>query len=341
MPVYNVEDRSQRGLAVCERHDPSGSCRRLASAGGSVQQVQPSHRERGPHGRRIRHARNPHHHLGREGGDDSGAVRREVPSDQQEGHRGHGDRVQSLQQDPLSDPYRDHAEALPRPPRPRLHLHQGDRSVLLPEMRQVPSGPLRGGRMPQVRSGEDPQRSVRRLRNHLRDRRPAQTVLHPVRIRARDKEHRALLPQAQRLQGAPPQISRGQGLLEGQRQGVHQELAGGRSQRQGHHPRYVLGRPHPGRRLGRQGDLRLVRGGHRLSQRIHRVLQDDRQARLLGGVLEGSGGEALLLHRKGQHPVPFDHLARHPHGRRRTRPPLRHPRQRVSDDQRREALQEP
>ncbi len=44
------------------------------------------------------------------------------------------------------------------------------------------------------------------------------------------------------------------------------------------HPRPGLGHPGPGRRLGWQMPVRLVRGGHRLSLGGDRVGQDQRQA---------------------------------------------------------------
>ena len=208
-------------------------------------------------------------------------------------------------------------------------------------MPALPARQVRGGRLPQVRGGEDPQRPVRQLRHHLRARGPPGALLHPVRNRPGDQAHRALLPEAQRLHRQAQGVRGRQGLLEGQRQDIHQELAGRGNPRQGHHQGHVLGSPDPGGGMGGQGHLRLVRGGHRIPQRLRGALQDDRQARRLGEVLEGPRGQILLLHREGQHPIPLHHLAVDPHGDRRRQPALRHPRQRVPHAQRRQALQEP
>ena len=202
-------------------------------------------------------------------------------------------------------------------------------------MPALPPRQVRGGRLPQVRGGEDPQRPVRQLRDDLRARRPPAALLHPLRHRAGDQAHGALLPEAQRVHRQAEGVRGRQGLLEVQRQDVHQELARRGHPRQGHHQGHVLGSPDPGGGMGGQGHLRLVRGRHRIPQRLRGALQDDREARRLGEVLEGPRGQIILLHRKGQHPVPLHHLARHPHGNRRCQPALRHPCQRVPHAQRR------
>ena len=97
----------------------------------------------------------------------------------------------------------------------------------------------------------------------------------------------SVLPEAFRIREAPPGVPGRQEVLEAERQGVHAELPQGRSQGPRHHQGHVLGHTHPGggRGMEGQGDLRMVRRGHRIPQHDHRPLQGHRAARLLEDLL--------------------------------------------------------
>ncbi len=75
--------------------------------------------------------------------------------------------------------------------------------------------------------------------------------------------------------------------------------------------RHRLGHPGPG--LGGPADqaaLRVVRRGHRLPLRLHRVGATLGRSRRVAGLVERPGGPVLLLHGQGQHRLPLPDLAR-------------------------------
>ena len=130
------------------------------------------------------------------------------------------------------------------------------------------------------------------------------------------------------------------GTLEVERQELHHRIPGGRPPRPRHHAGHRLGRPSAAGGLRRQAHLRLVRGGHRLPVRLHRVGQEPGRAGPLGGLLEGRK-PLVLLHGQGQHTLPHHHLARPAPRIRRPQPALRRARERVHEPRGLQALHQP
>ena len=105
--------------------------------------------------------------------------------------------------------------------------------------------------------------------------------------------------------------------LASQRPEFHPALSRRGTERPGNHQGPHLGGPGAVGRLRRKTDLRLVRSRQRIFIGGHRMGAAQRRRPTLGAVLEGSQHQGLLLHRKGQHPVPYADLAGDADGVRR------------------------
>ena len=150
-----------------------------------------------------------------------------------------------------------------------------------------PARPLHRGHLPDLRVRRGARRPVRQLRQPARRHRPDRPALEDQRRDAELRRDPALLPRpagAGRRARGVARRARGVGHLAPQRHQVLPEHPQG-DPAAGDDPRHRLG--HPGAGLGGPADqapLRLVRRGHRLPLRQHRVGPPQRRPRRAGAT---------------------------------------------------------
>ena len=204
--------------------------------------------------------------------------------------------------------------AVPRRLRERLLRRADDVRRDLALDRADPAGPLHRGHLPDLRVRRRAGRPVRQLRQPARPQRADQPEVEDQRRDPRVHRDPALLPRPagpRRRARRVARRARGHRTVAPERDPVQPEHPQGDQapgddpgHRLGHRrtPRRVAGEPH-------QEALRLVRRGHRLPEREHRVGPALRQPGRVAGLVERPRGAVLLLHGQGQHHLPQPDLA--------------------------------
>src|SRR2546422_1009762 len=184
----------------------------------------------------------------------------------------------------------------------RYHRMKGDEVLMV------------GGRdVPPLRLPTRPGGPVRELRENPGSVRTERSEMQYPRDDAHPERDKALLLPAECIREAAHEMGgEGQGALAASRAHVHAELAPGGLERPADHPGPGVGNRSPGPRLRDEADLRLVRGGDGVLYRDERVGSTPQQTRWRAVVLERVQGSPLLPHRKRQHRVPHNLLARDP-----------------------------